>query len=107
MKIKDHMPFAYAYRLAQGIAQYLKRRYGATRVMIFGSLAVGCYNPDFSDIDVYFEGVREELVADAMADCTLNFGLRDSSGRQRIDYFTAERIPEMVKPYLMRDAAEI
>ncbi len=67
MQLKDHIPVAYARRLAHSIGRYLKDRYGATKVLLFGSLTLGAYNPDFSDIDVYFEGVREELVASAMA----------------------------------------
>lgn len=107
MQIKDHMPFAYAHRLAQKIGSYLKKRYGATKVMIAGSLAMGCYNPDFSDIDVYFEGVREELVADVMADCRRNFGERDSAGRKRIDYICASQLSSTTKQEIVKRGSEV
>ena len=107
MEIKDHMPHAYAHRLGQIIARYLKKRYGATKVMLFGSVIAGCYNPDFSDIDVYFEGVREELIADAMADCKRNFGLRDSGGRRRVDYLTAAQLPGGTSSEILGGAEEV
>ncbi len=107
MEVQDHMPRAYARLLAHKVARYLKRRYGASKVLLFGSLAVGCYNPDFSDIDVYFEGVRDALVADAMADCKRNFGLNDSSGRARLHYLTASEVRSDTKDQLLRESEEI
>jgi predicted nucleotidyltransferase len=107
MNVPDHMPNAYARRLAQRVAGYLKRRYGATKVALFGSLAIGCYNPDFSDIDVYFEGVREPLVADAMADCKRNFGVTDSSGRTRVHYVCASEVSGSVRGEILRGAEEL
>ena len=107
MEVQDHMPHAYARRLAQRIARYLRRRYGATRVLLFGSLAAGYYNPDFSDIDVYFEGIRDVLVADAMADCKRNFGIADSSGRQRVHYVNSGQVNGLVRGEILRTAEEL
>ncbi|HEY5792661.1 MAG TPA: nucleotidyltransferase domain-containing protein, partial [Chthoniobacterales bacterium] len=107
MKVEDHIPIAYAHRLASKVARYLKKRYGATKVMLYGSLVMGCYNPDFSDIDVYFEGVREEWVADALADCRLNFGEQDISGRKRIDYTAASSLPKEMQAYIRQRAEEL
>lgn len=107
MEIKDHMPHAYARRLAARVARYLKKRYGATKVLLCGSVAIGAYNPDFSDIDVYFEGVREELVASALADCRRNFGEKDTSGRKRIDYICAAQLQADAQTKLTKSAEEI
>lgn len=107
MEVRDHMPKVYARMLAQRVARYLKRRYGASKVMLFGSLVVGCYNPDFSDIDVCFEGVRDALVADAMADCKRNFGMNDSCGRQRLHCLSASQLPGEVKGQILRESEEI
>lgn len=107
MQLKDHIPVAYARRLAHSIGRYLKDRYGATKVLLFGSLTLGAYNPDFSDIDVYFEGVREELVASAMADCRRNFGERDITGRKRIDYVQAEHLSPELRARISKVGEEI
>lgn len=108
MGIKDHMPQAYARRLAQAVSRFLKERYGARKVLLIGSLAIGAaYNPDFSDIDVCFEGIHEEMVASAQADCRKNFGERDSLGRKRIDYLSVNMLPRDVMAGLRRTAVEI
>ena len=107
MEVKDHMPIAYARTLAQSVSRYLKKRYGATKVILFGSLSFGAYNPDFSDIDVGFEGVRQELVASAMEDCRRNFGLRDSGGRVRIDVVDIEKLPSEARQQISRTAETI
>jgi predicted nucleotidyltransferase len=107
MEIRDHMPHAYARRLAARVARYLRKRYGATKVLLCGSVAIGAYNPDFSDIDVYFEGVREELVASALADCRRNFGERDTTGRKRIDYLAATALPAEAQSRLIKTGEEI
>jgi hypothetical protein len=44
---------------AKEVANYLRKRHGATRVLLFGSLAHGRYRAG-SDIDIYFEGVPPE-----------------------------------------------
>ena len=46
--------------VAKEVANYLRERHGATRVLLFGSLASGQYRAG-SDIDIYFEGVPARL----------------------------------------------
>ncbi len=46
-----------AKTLAAEVAAHLKSRYGATRVLLFGSAAEGTFLPGRSDIDLYFEGI--------------------------------------------------
>jgi Nucleotidyltransferase domain len=45
-----------ATAIAKEVANYLREQHGATRVLLFGSLATGKYRLG-SDIDIYFEGV--------------------------------------------------
>ena len=50
---------------AKNVAAFL-RSLGARRVVLFGSLVTGSYQPGSSDIDLFFEGVpreKESLVA--------------------------------------------
>jgi predicted nucleotidyltransferase len=46
-----------AIEVAKEVAHHLRSRFGATRVLLFGSLACGNAAAGFSDIDIYFEGV--------------------------------------------------
>ena len=43
--------------IAKAVAHYLRSRFGATRVLLFGSLATGHSVSGYSDIDIYFEGI--------------------------------------------------
>jgi predicted nucleotidyltransferase len=43
--------------VAKSVAAFLRNRFGASRVLLFGSLATGRYIPGVSDIDIYFEGI--------------------------------------------------
>ena len=52
---------------AKKVAHFLKEKYGATRVMLFGSLAKGFFEKD-SDIDIYFEGISKDRILDASGD---------------------------------------
>ena len=47
MEIREHMDHAYARCLAYKVGHYLKDRYGARKVLVFGSLVTGFFNPDF------------------------------------------------------------
>ena len=47
-----------ALSIARNAATMLRER-GASRVVLFGSLAKGHYNPAQSDIDIYFEGLTD------------------------------------------------
>jgi predicted nucleotidyltransferase len=48
--------------VAKSVAAFLRDRFGASRVLLFGSLAAGRYIPGVSDIDIYFEGVPRPKV---------------------------------------------
>lgn len=57
-----------AMTIARKVAAFLKKEYGATRVILFGSLAKGFFEKD-SDIDIYFEGTARRRVLDAAGHC--------------------------------------
>jgi predicted nucleotidyltransferase len=57
-----------AMTIAKKVASFLKKEYGATRVMLFGSLAKGFFEKD-SDIDIYFEGIPNKRILDASGHC--------------------------------------
>jgi len=58
-----------AMTVAKKVASFLKKEYGATRVMLFGSLADGFFKKD-SDIDIYFEGIPSTRLLRAAGHCT-------------------------------------
>lgn len=111
MEIREHMDHAYARRLAGKVAGYLRDRYGARKVMVFGSLVSGFFNPDFSPINVGFEGARENLdadaLADAVADCRFHFGYRDPDGLNRLRVVSLKELPPEEKTRLQWEAEEI
>jgi predicted nucleotidyltransferase len=45
---------------AREVASYLKRVHGADKVLLFGSVAGGKFQPEHSDIDIYFEGIAAQ-----------------------------------------------
>jgi predicted nucleotidyltransferase len=57
-----------AMTIARQVASFLKKEYGATRVILFGSLAKGFFEKD-SDIDIYFEGTAKSRILDAAGHC--------------------------------------
>jgi predicted nucleotidyltransferase len=62
-------PETNALATAKEIASFLKTKYGATRVVLFGSLAAGFFKADRSDIDIYFEGVPRNRIFAAVGHC--------------------------------------
>jgi predicted nucleotidyltransferase len=48
------VPLAEAKKIAREVADYLRREYGATKVLLFGSAVAGNYVTGHSDIDIYF-----------------------------------------------------
>ena len=68
-----------ALSMAHDIASLLKGKYGATRVLLFGSRAKERFTPE-SDIDIYFEGVSQDLALRAVGECIRRFG------EESIDY---------------------
>lgn len=111
MEIREHMDHAYARRLAGKVARYLRDRYGARKVMMFGSLVSGFFNPDFSPINVGFEGARENLdsdaLADAVADCRFHFGYRDPDGIQRLQVVSLRELTPEEKALMLWESEEI
>ncbi len=51
---------ARAWKVAEEAACLLRERYGATRVVVFGSLAEGAHFTERSDIDLAAAGLRPE-----------------------------------------------
>jgi predicted nucleotidyltransferase len=52
---------ARALVIAQNVADFLKENFGATRVILFGSLAHGAWFTPRSDIDLYAEGIEVDV----------------------------------------------
>ena len=50
-----YVPLEEALQVAKAVAERLRTHYGATRVILFGSVVEGFYVPGHSDIDIYFE----------------------------------------------------
>jgi len=101
------MDHAYARRLAGKVARYLRNRYGARKVMVFGSLVTGFFNPDFSPIDIGFEGIEKNLDADAVADCRFHFGHRDPDGLNRLHVVSLKDISPERRSVILSEAEEI
>ena len=107
MEIREHMDHAYARRLAGKVAKYLKERYGARKVMMFGSLVTGFFNPDFSPINIGFEGVRNGLDDDASADCRFHFGHRDPDGIHRLQVVSMNEVSPEMRNWISHESEEI
>ena len=111
MEIREHMDHAYARCLASQVARYLKDRYGARKVLVFGSLVTGFFNPDFSPISVGFEGARENLDADANADavsdCRFHFGHRDPDGINRLHIVSLRDVSPAMRDWILWEAEEV
>jgi len=54
--------------ISRKVADLLKRKYGAGRVVLFGSLAHGAWYTPRSDIDIYAEGIPVSAFFRAEAD---------------------------------------
>lgn len=107
MEIKEHMDHAYARRFACKVARYLKDRYGARKVMVFGSLVSGLFNPDFSSINIGFEDVVENMDADASSDTRFHFGYRDPDGLSRLQVVSLKHLSPEMRAFILQDSEEI
>ena len=107
MEIKEHMDHAYARRLAGKVARYLKERYRARKVMLFGSLASGLFNPDFCPIYIGFEGVVANMDADAASDSWLRFGCCDADGLRRLHVVSMNALSPEMRAFIQLDSEEI
>jgi len=76
-----------ALRLAHWAAELLTREYGASRVVLFGSLAHGRWFSDASDIDLAAWGLGAEAHLLALA------RLEDSADGFHVDLVRAEHCP--------------
>ena len=83
-RVTDHMPREHAMGVAHQIAETL-RKHGATKVFLFGSLPTPRYDPDYSDIDIYYEGIPLANTLHAEVDATWKTGEEDETGRCRVD----------------------
>lgn len=84
--------------LAKTVADYLRDRFGATRVLLFGSLARGYSSPGFSDIDIYFEGVPRAKVDEVTGRLMCHFSAYD------IDFWPDARCEPAFRDEVLRTA---
>ena len=80
----------------------LQRRFGVSRLALFGSSARGTAGPS-SDVDLL---VDFEPAADAARYFGLQFYLEDLIGRP-VDLVTRKALRERLRPYVERDAVTI
>ena len=107
MEIREHMDHAYARCLASQVARYLKDRYGARKVLVFGSLVTGFFNPDFSPISVGFVGASENLDADANADAVSDCRFRDPDGINRLHIVSLKDVSPAMRDWILWEAEEV
>ena len=67
------------------------RELGATRIVLFGSLARGTYVPGESDIDLYFEGIDPRTSDLAM------LAILDEFGEEVVDPIPSDCCPEHIR----------
>ena len=75
--------------------------------MIFGSLVSGLFNPDFSSINIGFEGVVDNRDADAAADSRLHFGYRDPDGLRRLHVVSLKELSPEMRDHIWMESEEI
>jgi predicted nucleotidyltransferase len=68
------------------VARLLRERFGARRVVLFGSLAWGGFHAG-SDVDIAVEGLGERALADAMTAASAAAGCT-------VELFDLDRMPE-------------
>jgi len=90
-----------ALNLARTAASLLTREYGATRVVLFGSLAHGRWFSDASDIDLAARGLGAEAHLLALA------RLEDIAGGLRIDLVRAEHCPPTLLAAIEEDGVAL
>lgn len=89
-----------ALSTAKEAANWLRSR-GATRVLLFGSLAGGDFLPNQSDIDLYFEGISD---SDALA---VTGRLLDVYGEGAIDPVPAQFCSPSLKTDIEADGVPL
>jgi uncharacterized protein len=94
---------AHAWSVARAAADVLRNKYGATRIVVFGSLGRKTLFTPWSDIDLAVWGIKPELylsAADAVMDMGLNLGIK-------VDLVEAENCSEAVYVDIELDGIEI
>jgi predicted nucleotidyltransferase len=84
--------------VAKAAAHYLRSRFGATRVLLFGSLASGHAAPGCSDIDIYFEGIPRSKVDEVTGRLMSHFSPHD------IDFWPDSRCEPAFRDVILRTA---
>jgi len=84
---------ARAMEISREAARILKKKYGATRVVLFGSLARSSMFATTSDIDLYAEGVPETRFFEAEAE------IEEIAKGFRVDLVETKECP----PHLLRE----
>lgn len=77
-----------AWKLAREVGTFLKQELGIPKVLVFGSLVEsgGCrFDPDHSDVDIWFDAPPPKQVLHAIGACLRRFGEYDADGRLRLD----------------------
>jgi predicted nucleotidyltransferase len=85
-----------AMEISRGAARILRKKYGATRVVLFGSLARSSLFANTSDIDLYAEGVPGSLFFGAEAE------IEEIAKGFRVDLVEKRECP----PQLLREIEE-
>ena len=78
----------------RAVVELLVQRYGATRVILFGSLARGRFSPG-SDIDLAVEGIEKARFFEALADVnSLSHAWVDLKPLEALDPYFRKRVME-------------
>lgn len=92
-----------AWKTARAVAEMLRREYGATRVVVFGSLALKTAFTPWSDIDLAVWSIKPERYFSA-AGAAMDMGL--DSGIQ-VDIVDVESCPKAFEADIESDGIEI
>jgi len=93
----------HAWKVARAAADLLRTKYGAARIVVFGSLARKTLFTPWSDIDLAVWGIKLELylsAAGAVMDMGLNLGIK-------VDLVEAENCSEAIHADIELDGIEI
>lgn len=90
-----------AWEVARAAADLLREEYGATRVLVFGSLAHGAWFTPWSDIDLAAWGIPSDRFYSAMADVT------ELSSEFKIDLVDPETCRPTLREEIEREGVEL
>lgn len=92
-----------AWKVARAAADLLRNEYGATRIVVFGSLVQKTLFTPWSDIDLAVWGIKPDLylsAADSVMDMGLPVGIK-------VDLVEAENCSEAIHVDIEADGIEI